>query len=355
MARRVAAIGLLLLVVGSMLFPIVGAGGASTTVVDRTVDAGAVPPASPQSGGLLASKSDTTPSLFAVGTSDFDRTVFSIEVYENASARWTFQYTRNLNETEESNFEAFASDFNENETALYTDFLEQAEALTRSGTNVTGRQMNASDVSRSARITPLDDRGIVEMSFTWSQFGQQDGDRVIVSDVFEGGLYLRSDQRLEFVAGPGFAFEEVDPTPSNTSEPLSQQDSIGWVGERTFEDGHPSVVFQPASRVTTIDDGSTTTVGTTTEGAGPGVDTTTDEDGDRTTTVAGGGDAGGFGLPLVFAALAFIAGGIVTAAWLNGYFEPESGDVGAEDGDPDDSPSSAGSTGAGGSIVESTE
>lgn len=178
-------------------------------------------------------------NLFAT-QQEFDSTEFHITVYENGSARWTFMYKKTLNDSNRPEFEAYAERFNENETETYLTFQDRARALTRSGTNATGRQMNATAFRKHAYVTNLGNRGIVEMSFMWSNFAIATEDRVTVGDVFEGGLYIGPDQRLVVERGPTLVRQSVDPEPD-----ASSNDSVTWEGEREFADNRPQVVFVP--------------------------------------------------------------------------------------------------------------
>jgi hypothetical protein len=181
----------------------------------------------------------------------FDRNEVRLTVYENQSARWTFHYERTLsNETERQNFEAFASEFNTNETQLYTGFRRDSTTLVADGANLTGREMEATSFSRHATVTSNlgNTIGIVEMSFTWTEFGVSDGEQIVAGDVFEGGLYLGQQQSLVVSPGPNLQFESVAPegTQSNSSS-LAGSDSVTWQGEREFTDNRPQVVFVPAT------------------------------------------------------------------------------------------------------------
>ncbi|SEP25924.1 IclR helix-turn-helix domain-containing protein [Halogranum amylolyticum] len=180
----------------------------------------------------------------------FDRNEVRLTVYENRSARWTFHYERTLsNETERENFEAFAEEFNSTETQLYDGFRRDSTALVADGANFTGREMESTSFSRRAEVTSSlgNEIGVVEMSFTWTGFGFQEGERVIVGDVFEGGLYLGQQQSLVVTPGPNLRFDSVEPagTQSNSSS-LPDSDSVTWQGEREFTDERPRVVFAPA-------------------------------------------------------------------------------------------------------------
>ena len=214
MSRQVAVVGLAVVILAITLIPITAANGPgpSTGATHGVVS-------SADGSGVIdgnTQPADDQSSLSQFASERFDRTVFSIEVFENASARWTFRYTHVFgeNDTERESFEDFAAEFRGNETALYREFVAGAEGLATTGSNVTDRPMNATAFSRDARTGTLGNTGVVEMSFTWTNFGQQsDGAGVRVSDIFEGGIYIRSDQRLRFVAGPNLAFERADPAP----------------------------------------------------------------------------------------------------------------------------------------------
>ena len=284
------------------------------------------------------------PQSVAEAQQEFDRTAFLITVYENGSARWTFRFERTLsNETERQDFRTFADRFNSEETALYTDFVNRSERLTATGTNATGREMTASDFQREARVGELGTEGIVEMSFRWDGFAPVDGERVVVGDVFEGGLFIRSDQRLVFTRGPNLAFEEVSPSPDSISDDsLAASDSVTWRGERTFADERPRVVLAPPSTAT----------------AGPGEPTASPTaDGGPNGTTPGGGGGGGLGmLPLVALAVVLLLGVGAVVAYRSGALGGDDGSAGAAgagttttggDSGPDDGRAAAAGAGAG--------
>jgi uncharacterized membrane protein len=184
---------------------------------------------------------------------EFDRTQYIITVRQDASARWTFRFERPLtNETERREFRAFAEGFNSSETELYANFQRDAQGLVAEGANFTGRAMTATNFSRDARIeSGLNTVGVVEMSFTWRAFAVEDGDRIVVADVFEDGLYIYRDQALVIRPGDGLAFESVTPNGTlSNPDSLTASDSVTWQGERQFTDNRPQVVFGPAPTAT---------------------------------------------------------------------------------------------------------
>ncbi|AGB16325.1 IclR-like transcriptional regulator [Halovivax ruber XH-70] len=185
----------------------------------------------------------------SVGTTaqEFDRTTFDITVQEDGSARWTFEYERTLESTEEEdNFEAYADRFESEETDLYTKFTEQASALITDGERYTDREMTATDFNRTARVErSVNTAGVVRMSFTWEGFAATESERVVVSDVFEGGFYIMADQTLTIRAGENLAFDQVYPDPEAQFPELQERDRVVWRGEREFVSGRPYVVLVP--------------------------------------------------------------------------------------------------------------
>ena len=182
----------------------------------------------------------------------FDESTFRITVYENGSATWALEHRTPLaNDSERERFERYADRFESEETALYVDFVEDAGLLTRYGTNETGRAMDARNFQRSASVDPAQSRGTVRMSFLWTNFAAVDGQRIVVSDVFEGGFYVGERQSLVVERGPSLGFRSAQPTPDMRSQPesLAGSESVTWVGERSFSDSRPYVELAPRSAV----------------------------------------------------------------------------------------------------------
>lgn len=200
---------------------------------------------------------------------DFENTLFRITVYENGSARWTIQHARPLeNRTEVEQFEAFASEFNTQDTETFQTFRTRTRNLLSFARNATGRNMTAAAFDRGAYVNELGQtRGVVELSFVWTNLARTNASGVRVGDVFEGGMYIAQGQRLEFRHGPALEFRDVQPPPDSTSDPdaLARSESVTWTGERQFSDQRPAVVFAPRN-------GSGTGSGAATGGSDTGAD-----------------------------------------------------------------------------------
>jgi uncharacterized membrane protein len=258
---------------------------------------------------------------------DADRVEFRVTVYENGSAEWLFRYEQQLeDDTEREDFETFAEEFNTNETDLYLNFQDRAESLAASGTNATGREMEAEGFSREARVEErgLDasrEFGVVEMSFRWTAFAAEEDGRLVVGDVFDGGLYVGPDQAVVFSHGPNLQFQEVQPEDADYSGgTLAESESVTWEGERSFTDNRPRVVYVE-------------------EGAEP-----------ETTGTTTGTDPGWL-LPLAALVIVVLLGAVAAVAYRAGMLPPSEGGAAAKTDEPDGGDGSAGAE-AGGTGAE---
>ncbi|WP_049920864.1 helix-turn-helix transcriptional regulator [Halopiger djelfimassiliensis] len=204
---------------------------------------------SQRSWGTSAEPEADPPAQRTVASQEFDSTTFEITVHENGSATWTFRYEQRLhgddersNEEARQNFEAFAEEFESEETGLYTRFTEQARRLTETDID---RDMEATDFKRTARIDgQLNPIGVVEMSFTWDGFAATENGRVVVGDVFEEKLYITEDQSIVIRPADELRFRSVEPEAQYHSAALEDADAVRWRGDQVFPDGQPRVVFE---------------------------------------------------------------------------------------------------------------
>ena len=262
-----------------------------------------------------------------------DRTAFVITVYGNGSAEWRFRYERALNGSERDDFEAFAEEFNDDETELFTNFRTRARWLTDNGSEATGREMRATGFARDARVEGLAPQtqalGVVELSFRWEGFARptDDGD-VEAGDVFEGGLYVGPDQELAFTAGPNLAFVRAQPTEGRvlSGDSLAESDTVTWTGERSFTDQRPRVVLADAE---SVDDAGATA---------------TDDD-----------DGRGLLLPMGVLLVVVALGGGAAVAYRSGALPPGGGAAAGAETDADAGDGGTGAGAGAGAAADATE
>lgn len=308
-------------------------------------------PNAPDAPGATHRLADSEAPQTLDATDEFDDVEFHVTVFENGTAEWAFSYQRTLdNESEREQFRAFASEFNNGSTPMWTDFQAQARELTDAGQNATGRTMKAQNFRKNARTAGLVDenRGVVTMTFQWTGFTYSDNETVIVDDVFEGGLYVGPNQSLVVHAGPQLRFASAEPLgPAVTSgETLARSGSVTWEGEFDFTDRRPRVTFRPVPETTTAQattDGQA--VDETTQVTGPTSPSGTTQPAQQPPT----GD-GWSPLMMFVAAVVLLLGLAAAFAWQQGDF----GSLTDDDGNPGGGDDAAGAV-AGGATGESSE
>ncbi len=187
----------------------------------------------------------------ATTPADFDTTGFEIHVDANGSARWTVEHSRVLtNESEIQDFETFMAEFNGSQSEVAANFRERSNRIVDSASNALGRSMNATDFETAVSIQQLGQtRGVLELSFRWSNFARRTDGGYVVGDVFAGGLYILADQRLVIERDTDLVFREALPTPTSMAVPgnLTASTSVTWEGERQFADNRPFARLEPAN------------------------------------------------------------------------------------------------------------
>ncbi|AGB31614.1 membrane protein [Natrinema pellirubrum DSM 15624] len=259
--NRPGSVGLVVLLV---LSSVLAVGTTASLAAGGPGDAVSTTPVEPQTEAAIAPQDSR--GLLRQETREFDNTTFEIRVHENGSATWTFRYEQRFTDDEnatrtQENFEDFAEEFRANETGLYDRFTNQSRELTQAGMQESGREMEATNFRRSVRVedqfTPT---GVVEMSFTWTNFADVQDDRLVVGDVFDG-VPLSAEQAIVIEAGGDLTFRSIEPDDAQyAGGSLTDAESVRWSGKREFIDGRPRVVFdRPDSAA--IGDGNTGLLG----------------------------------------------------------------------------------------------
>jgi hypothetical protein len=244
----------------------------------------------------------TTPTANSTETPVVENTTLSIQLQASGDAQWRLVDTYALEDGNDSRaFEQLADEFTSNDTALG---WEQSfrDASTRAS-NATGREMQITNVSRSA--TTGDREGRLVLEFTWTNFATANGGRLVVQDAFNttGGTWLPrlyDNQTLAISPPAGYAVSSAPPTEIDDG-------AVRFRGPQTFEPGYIDIVYsgdQP-------DETPTTT--SATPGSGP----------------ATGGD-----LPWLGAGLVLVAALAVAAVYIGR--QDDRPPAGASGGGPDD-------------------
>lgn len=171
-----------------------------------------------------------------------DNTITRIEVFQNASARWSLQVrTRLETPEEEDRYRRFQERLRNNESAFVDRFKSRMTRVVAAAANATGRNMAADGFAVTTHIQELPRTwGIVRYEFVWRNFAVIENKSLVVGDVFEGGFFLAEGDRLVVEAPTGYHLAESIPQPGT-----SANGAVGWEGRRDFEDRHPRVRFDP--------------------------------------------------------------------------------------------------------------
>jgi hypothetical protein len=167
-----------------------------------------------------------------------ENTTFALQLQPNGDARWTITDTYALEDENDTRaFEELAVAFANNETTV--GWEQSFRNANDAATEATGREMAIENVSRDYTVS--DRRGELVISFTWTNFADRDGSRLIVQDSFnttEGTWFQRLYPNQTFVISPppGYAVTNA-PTQVDDGE-------IRINGPRTFEPGYLDIVYQ---------------------------------------------------------------------------------------------------------------
>ena len=162
-----------------------------------------------------------------------ENTSLLIDLQANGNAQWTVSTTFNLTTPNETAaYRALAQSFSDGETpALGLPAFRQASDL---ASESTGRSMEITDVRRTTapERTVENGTGRLTLSFTWTNFGRVEGERLTVGDVFrtsEGRWLpgLEDDQTLTIQPPDGFGVVNASVAPDDGT--------LRWEGPTAFE------------------------------------------------------------------------------------------------------------------------
>lgn len=175
-----------------------------------------------------------------------DNTITRIAVHENGTATWTVKIrTRLVSDEAETEYRAFQARFRNNSSEYVAGFRESILRIIENAESTTGREMHADKFRSETSIQSIPRRwGIVTFEFQWEGFALKDGNRLLVGDVFEGGLFIAEGDSIEVAAPQGYHVASADPAPDETGRMV-----FTWHGREDFADQRPRVVIVPDQTV----------------------------------------------------------------------------------------------------------
>lgn len=170
-------------------------------------------------------------------------TWFIVYVKRDGTAAWTVEQRLPL-ETQEDQvgFAEYNATFDR--AAALQAFSNETMSIVQRAQALTGRQMTARNFTVSLEVisTPTGAIGVIRYTFDWIGFAKVEGERVVVGDVFQGGLYLYADDTLIIMYPAGYSVARVSPQPAEARE---EERELVWYGRRDFLPGEPSVELAP--------------------------------------------------------------------------------------------------------------
>ena len=203
-------------------------GGAVATAVDGGSPVVATDTQS-QRLSTIGDPAGPAPALVTLQNApETDNTITRIVVHANGSATWTLQ-----------------DRFRENTSRYLGNFREGITGIVGTARQVTGREMEAGSFAASTSIQTIPRRwGVVTFAFRWDGFAPTERERLVVGDVFEGGLFIAEGDSLEVRAPAGYRIASSDPAPDESTASVAT-----WEGREDFADRRPRVVLEPAGGV----------------------------------------------------------------------------------------------------------
>lgn len=177
-------------------------------------------------------------------TPETDNTITRILLHANGSATWVLEIrTRLETDRQVEEYRAFQREFRDNTSRYFDPYRSSIVNVVAAARNATGREMTATRFRASTSIQSMPRRwGVVTYRFLWTNFAETSDGRLVVGDVFQGGLLITEDDSLEVMAPPDYHVVSADPSPDERDE-----NRLSWVGREHFSDGQPEIVVAKAA------------------------------------------------------------------------------------------------------------
>jgi hypothetical protein len=169
-------------------------------------------------------------------------TTFDVRLQADGDARWVVRMSFPLDTAEERDaFRAYAAEYEAGEVSAgpSVQFFRTAAA---SASQVAGREMEITDVSRDSSLST--GTGTLELSFRWTAFLREDGNRYVLRDALRtpDGTWLDSlgqGQQLRIHTPPEYDIVQ-------SIEARQQNDSLVITGPESFDTDEFVVAYEPA-------------------------------------------------------------------------------------------------------------
>ena len=184
-------------------------------------------------------------STLTTGVHDTPSTEFVINLQSNRDADWVVTVEYELEtESQREAFSTVAAEFEDGTAPQGGLSVDLYENIAGFASEETGREMAIEDVDRTSSLDG--NTGTLRLSFTWSQFLEEDGERLVFNDALQTpqeGTWLTSlseDQELRITTPRGYAI---------TSANVGFTDNTVTIeGPHTFDqDEHVRITLEPSA------------------------------------------------------------------------------------------------------------
>jgi hypothetical protein len=171
-------------------------------------------------------------SHFSVASEE--KTTYIIDVERDGSATFTMERKIFLlTEEEREEFEKY------DEESIKAQFKKEWESIIQLASDYLGREMSAENFD--VLILQVGKTGSIKFQFRWLGFAEVKNEKILLGDVFLGGLYLFKEDVLIIRIPEGYKVDSVAPKPD------SIEGELIWNGPKDFLAGQPRMVLSKVS------------------------------------------------------------------------------------------------------------
>lgn len=169
-------------------------------------------------------------------------TITRISISETGDAQWALEIRTPLEtDADVEAFEQYQEDIATNTSTYLTPVRDRITTLVGTAETETGREMAVQSFAVETTIQTVPRQwGVVTYTFEWENFAAEQGEELVIADVFGGGYYLSSTDSLVISSPDGYVATAA-PTPDEQTD-----GTVTYEGPTDFAGSGPAVTFAPA-------------------------------------------------------------------------------------------------------------
>ncbi len=165
---------------------------------------------------------------------------YIVYVDAEGNGRWYIEHRYALKTDED--LEAFQAAAANISLTFEKEYRLRIERIIEEASSIIGRHMSLGNFSINTTVfqTVTGPVGVVTISFQWLGFARKDGEKILIGDVFIGGMLLLEGESFTVKIPESLVIESVSPKPDEYRENM-----ITWYGRKSFVDGEPKITASP--------------------------------------------------------------------------------------------------------------